>query len=106
MITRKETLKIIKEKVDARANGKFKLKKRVETEMKVGLFKHTEKKTLKELFKSGNSIFCVDTNYAVHNINELDGKALRTMMWQLISDKEKKDIALEHLYTTMDYLKY
>jgi hypothetical protein len=40
----------------------------------------------------------------VHNINELDGKALRTMMWQLITDKEKRDIALDHLYSTMDYL--
>ena len=42
MITKGETLKLIKEKVDARANGKIKLKKHVETELKVGLFKHTE----------------------------------------------------------------
>lgn len=105
MISKTDTLKLIKEKVDSRANGKVKLKKRVETEMQVGIFKHTEKRTFKELFKRGNSVFCVDTNYEVHNINELDGKALRTIMWQLITDKEKREIALDHLYSTMDYLK-
>lgn len=105
MITKTDTLKLIKEKVDARANGKVKLKKHVKTEMQVGIFKHTEEREFKELFKRGNSVFCVDTNYEVHNINELDSKALRTIMWQLITDKEKKDIALEHLYETMDYLK-
>lgn len=104
MITRTETLKRIKEKVDSRANGKVKLKKHVDTEMKVGLFKHTEKRSFKELFKKGNSVFCVDTNYQVHNINELDGKALRTIMWQLLTEKEKAEIALKHLYMTMDYL--
>jgi hypothetical protein len=105
MISKTETLKLIKEKVDARANGKVKLKKRVETTLEVGIFKHTEKRVFKELFKKGNSIFCVDENYEVHNINELDSTALRTMLWQLITDKEKKEIALEHLYTIMSYLK-
>lgn len=105
MITKTETLKLIKEKVDARANGKVKLKKLVETTLEVGIFKHSEKREFKELFKKGNSIFCVDTNYEVHNINELDSKALRMMLWQLISDKEKREIALEHLYSTIDYLK-
>lgn len=105
MISKSETLKLIKEKVDARANGKVKLKKHVVTEMQVGIFKHTEEREFKELFKRGNSVYCVDTNYEVHNINELDGKALRSMMWQLITDKEKREIALQHLYTTMDYLK-
>ena len=105
MITKAETLKLIKEKVDSRANGKAKLHKHVETKLEVGIFKHTEKRVFKELFKKGNSVFCVDENYGVHNINELDSTALRTMLWQLITDKEKKEIALEHLYTTMDYLK-
>lgn len=105
MISKTETLKLIKEKVEARANGKVKLKKRVETTLEVGIFKHTEKRVFKELFKKGNSIFCVDDNYEVHNINELDSTALRTMLWQLITDKEKKEIALEHLYTIMSYLK-
>ena len=105
MITKAETLKLIKEKVDARANGKAKLHKHVETKLEVGIFKHTEKRVFKELFKKGNSIFCVDENYEVHNINELDSTALRAMLWQLITEKEKKEIALEHLYTTMDYLK-
>lgn len=105
MITKAETLKLIKEKVDSRANGKAKLHKHVETKLEVGIFKHTEKRVFKELFKKGNSVFCVDENYEVHNINELDSTALRTMLWQLITEKEKKEIALEHLYTTMDYLK-
>lgn len=105
MISKAETLKLIKEKTEARANGKVKLKKHVTTDLVCGIFKHTETKTIKELYKRGNSIFCVDDNYEVRNINELDGKALRTIMWQLITDKEKKEIALEHLYTTMDYLK-
>ena len=105
MISKIETLKRKNEKVDSRANGKVKLKKRVETTLEVGIFKHTEKRVFKELFKKGNSIFCVDENYEVHNINELDSTALRTMLWQLITDKEKKEIALEHLYATMSYLK-
>ena len=104
MIAKGETLKLIKEKVDARSSGKIRLKKRVETEMQVGIFKHTEKRVFKELFKNGNSTFCVDTNYEVHNINELDVKALRIILWQLLNDKEKKEIALEHLYSTIDYL--
>ena len=105
MISKQKTLKVIKEKVDARANGKIKLKKHVTTDLVCGLFKHTETKNIKEVFKHGNSVFCVDDNYEVRNINELDGKALRTILWQLITDKEKKEIALEHLYDTMDYLK-
>lgn len=105
MISKAETLKLIKEKTEARANAKVKLKKHVSTDLVCGIFRHTETKTIKEIFKRGNSIFCVDENYEVRNINELDGKALRTIMWQLITDKEKKEIALEHLYSTMDYLK-
>ena len=105
MITKTETLKLIKEKVDARTTGKVKLKKRVETTLEVGIFKHTEKRVFKELFKKGNSVYCVDENYEVHNINELDSTALRTMLWQLITEKEKREIALEHLYSIMDYLK-
>lgn len=105
MISKTKTLKLIKEKVDVRASGKVKLKKHVETKVEVGIFKHTEKRVFKELFKKGNSIFCVDENYEVHNINELDSIALREMLWQLITEKEKREIALEHLYTTMEYLK-
>ena len=104
MVSKSEALKIIKEKVDARSNGKVRLKKRVETSLKVGIFKHTEKRVFKELFKRGNSVYCIDESYEVHNINELDCKALRTIMWQLISEKEKREIALEHLYSTVDYL--
>jgi hypothetical protein len=58
-----------------------------------------------DLDRAFESNYCVDTNYEVHNINELDSTALRTMLWQLITDKEKKEIALEHLYTIMSYLK-
>jgi len=104
MITKTEILKLIKEKVDARANGKVKLKKQVTTELQVGIFKHTEKRTFKELFKKGNSVFCVDVNYEVHNINELDSKALLAIVWQLITDKEKRDIALEHFYSRNEFL--
>ena len=58
MISKTDTLKLIKEKVDSRANGKVKLKKRVETEMQVGIFKHTEKRTFKELFKRKLRLLC------------------------------------------------
>ena len=105
MISKQKTLKIIKEKVDARAHGKVKLHKHVVAEIAERVFKHLSNKTIKELYKYGNSIMCVDDNYEVRNINVLDSKALRIIMWQLITDKEKKEIALEHLYDTMDYLK-
>lgn len=104
MITKNGILKLIKEKVDSRTSGKIKLKKHVDTELQVGIFKHTEKRTFKELFKKGNSVFCVDVNYEVHNINELDTKPLLAMLWQLLSDKEKKDIALEYFLSKNEYL--
>ena len=105
MITKTATLKLIKEKVDARSTGKVKLKKRVTSEVVCGVFRHKEKKVIKDLFKQGNSVMCIDDNYEVHNINELDSKALQSILWQLITDKEKKEIALEYLYSSMTYLK-
>jgi len=105
MITKQKTLKLIKEKVDAKTNGKIKLKKMVNTNMVCGIFKHIEPKRIKELFKRGNSVYVVDDNYEAHNLNELDTNALHRIMWQIISDKEKKDIALKHLLETKAYLK-
>lgn len=105
MITKQKTLKLIKEKIDVKTNGKIKLKKTVETDMVCGIFKHIERKRIKQLFKRGNSVYVVDDNYEVHNLNELDTKPLHQIMWQIISDKEKKEIALEHLLETKDYLK-
>lgn len=105
MITKSKTLKLIKEKVDGRTTGKVRLKKRVTSEVICGVFKHKERKVIKDLFKQGNSVMCIDDNYEVHNINELDGKALQSILWQVISDKEKKEIAFEHLYSTMGHLK-
>jgi hypothetical protein len=46
----------------------------------------------------------IDDAYAMRNINILDTKDLHKIMWQLINDKEKMEIALEHLVSTKTYL--
>lgn len=104
MITRQKTLKLIKEKVDSRASGKIKLKKQFTCEFVEGTFKHTERRKIVSLFKQGNSVMWIDEGYCVRNINILDTKDLHKTMWQLISDKEKMEIALEHLFESKTYL--
>lgn len=104
MITRQKTLKLIKEKVDSRASSKIKLKKQFTCEFVEGTFKHTERRRIVSLIKQGNSVIWIDDAYAMRNINILDTKDLHKIMWQLISDKEKMEIALEHLVSTKTYL--
>lgn len=104
MITRQKTLKLIKEKVDSRASGKIKLKKQFMCEFVEGTFKHTERGRIVSLFKQGNSVMWIDERYGVRNINMLDTKDLHKIMWQLTTDKEKREIALEHLLSSKTYL--
>ena len=104
MVTRQKTLKLIKEKVDSRASGKIKLKKQFMCEFVEGTFKHTERRRIVSLFKQGNSVMWIDERYGVRNINVLDTKDLHKIMWQNLSDKEKREIALEHLLESKAYL--
>jgi len=104
MTNKTETLKIIKEKVDSRSNGKIKLKRQFSCEFKEGTFKHTERRRITTLQKQGNSVMWLDDAYHMRNINILELKDLHKIMWQVISDKEKKEIALAHLIETKDYL--
>lgn len=104
MISRTNTLKLIKEKVDSRANGKIKIKKPFWCEFKEGTFKHTERRRVTSLVKSGNSVHWVDDGYCMRNITCLDTQDLQKIMWGLITDKEKRDIALEHLISTKAFL--
>ena len=104
MISRTETLKIIKEKVDSRTTGKIKLKKQIWCEFQEGTFRHTERKRVVSMYKQGNSVMWIDDGYSVRNINMLDTKDLHKIMWQLITDKEKREIALEHLLSSKAYL--
>jgi hypothetical protein len=104
MVTRQKTLKLIKEKVDSRASGKIKLKKQFMCEFVEGTFKHTERRRIVSLIKQGNSVMWIDDAYAMRNINVLDTKDLHKIMWQNLSDKEKREIALEHLLETKTYL--
>jgi hypothetical protein len=104
MITRQKTLKLIKEKVDSRASGKIKLKKQFTCEFVEGTFKHTERRRIVSLIKQGNSVMWIDDAYAMRNINVLDTKDLHKIMWQNLSDKEKREIALEHLLESKTYL--
>lgn len=104
MITRGKTLKLIKEKVDSRSNGKIKLKKPFYCEFQEGIFRHTERKRAVSLLKQGNSVMWLDDGYGVRNITVLDTKDLHKIMWQLINDKEKREIAYEHLIETKTYL--
>jgi hypothetical protein len=104
MISKQETLKLIKEKVDARPSNKIKLKKPFWCNFVTGIFKHKERRRIVTLVKDGNSTNWIDDGYSVRNINVLDTKDLHKIMWQLISDKEKKEIALQHLIETKNYL--
>ena len=104
MITRGDTLKIIKEKVDSRTSGNIKLKKPFYCEFVEGTFRHTERRRITKLVKSGNSVMWIDDSYQIRNINILELKDLHKIMWQIISDKEKKEIALAHLIETKGYL--
>lgn len=104
MINKTQTLKLIKEKVDARKNGKAKIKKPFFCEFVEGTFKHTEKRRVTSLVKQGNSIMWIDDSYQMRNINVLETKDLHKIMWGLISDKEKMNIALNHLRETKTYL--
>ena len=104
MITRCKTLKLIKEKVDGRTSGRIKLKKSFWCEFQEGTFRHTERKRIVSLIKQGNSVMWLDDGYGVRNITVLDTKDLHKIMWQLINDKEKREIAYEHLIETKTYL--
>lgn len=104
MINRTNTLKIIKAKVDARKTTKAKMKRHIWTAFTEGVFRTPKRRRVKELFKQGNSIMWIDDAYEVRNINMLDTETLHIILWQLISDKEKREIALEHLLTTKTYL--
>jgi hypothetical protein len=104
MINKQKTLKLIKEKVDARTNGKIKLKKPFYCTFEEGVFKHSVRKRITSLLKQGNSVMWVDDGYGVRNISILETTDLHKIMWQIISDKEKREIAYEHLITTKQYL--
>lgn len=106
MVSKQETLKRIKQIVDARAKGLIKLKKPVVAMVEVGRsFKTNEPRTIKNIYKNGNSVWCTDTIHQGRNINELDTKALRIILWQFLTDKAKREIALDHLYTSYPELK-
>lgn len=104
MINKTETLKLIKSKVDARKNGKIKLPKPFKVEIREGVVLVTKNVKITSLIKNGNSVFFKDDTYQLRNINILDTKDLHRIMWQLITDKEKKEIALEHLVMSKTYL--
>ena len=104
MISKQKTLKTIKEKVDSRVSGKIKLQKKVSASVIEGTFRHNVNFRVCALVKRGNSVMCIDDIFQMRNINLLDTKVLHQIMWQLISDKEKKEIALEHLLTSKTYL--
>ena len=104
MIGKTSTLKLIKSKVDAKKSGKIKLKKPVFGLFSDGVIKTTKIRRVTTLLKNGNSVMWMDDAYELRNINILESVSLHKIMWQLISDKEKKEIALEHLLSTKTYL--
>jgi hypothetical protein len=104
MISKQKTLKLIKSKVDTRKSRKIKLPKSFQCSFVEGVFKHIETRKVTSLIKSGNSVLWVDENHQMRNISILSTSDLHKIMWQVISDKEKNEIALEHLLATKTYL--
>lgn len=104
MVSKTATQKIIKEKVDSRASGRVKLSNAIKFEVKEGVFKHTIRAKVCSLHKDGNSVMFTDETYKVRNINVLDTKVLHKIMWQLITEREKKEIAYSDFVERMNYL--
>lgn len=105
MISKGKTLKLIKQKVDAKTSRQIKLKKPLPCVLEEGIgFKQKVVHRITKMIKNGNSVYVVDDTYQQFNMNVLDTKDLHKIMWQVISDKEKAEIALEHLISTKTYL--
>ena len=104
MISKQKTLKLIKSKVDGKKCGKIRLSKSFQCTFLEGVFKHYETRKIIFLVKKGNSVFWADDTLCLRNISILSTTDLHKIMWQLISDKEKNMIALEHLLSTKTYL--
>lgn len=105
MISKQKTLKLIKEKVDSKTSRQIRLKKPIVCSMMEGIgYKREVKRRITKLVKDGNSVNFMDDTYFQKNINVLDTKVLHQILWQVISEVEKKEIALEHLMTTKTYL--
>lgn len=104
MLTKRETLKLIKSKVDTRKSGRIKMQKPFTCTFEGGVFRHTEKRKITYLIKCGNSVLWMDDVHNVRNISMLSTKDLHKIMWQLISESEKKEIALQSLLNEKSYL--
>lgn len=106
MINRQKTLKLIKAKVDEKTSRQIRLKKPVKchTIEGIGIKRKIERRIVK-LVKNGNTTDFIDDAYYQGNINDIaDVKELHQLMWSVITESEKKEIALEHLLLTKTYL--
>ena len=104
MIGRKDTLKLIKEKVDSRTSGRINLKKHVKCTIVEGVFKHDVSTKVCKLAKQGNSVMFIDDVYQIRNITMLDTKVLHQILWQILSDKEKMEITYTDFLERLKYL--
>lgn len=104
MITRQQALKVIKDKVDKRVNAKAVMRRPFVTEFTEGVFRHTVRRRISELYKDGNSVMWVDENHQCRNINMLDTQSVHRIAWQYMTEKEKVQAAMEHLLASKPYL--
>jgi hypothetical protein len=104
MITRIETLKRIKVKVEDRKSAKIRLKRQVPCEFKEGVFSITTRRKAVELFKQGSSVMFVDENHEVRNIRVLDTPALHTILFMLLTNEERSEIALNDFFNRYPHL--
>lgn len=105
MINKQKTLKLIKAKVDEPMAKQIRLKKPITCVMVEGVgYKRKVERRLVKLVKDGNSVNYVDDTFFQRNINTLETKDLHKILWQILREREKAEIALEHLVSTKPYL--
>ena len=93
-MTKNQILKIIKEKVDAKPNNLFKIRRKIIANVQVGYFGTFVERRIEKVQKYGNSVIFIDENSAIRNINILDSDTLLKILWEILNPSEKKEVAL------------
>ena len=94
IMTKNQILKIIKEKVDAKPNNLFKIRRKIIANVQVGYFGTFVERRIEKVQKYGNSVIFIDENSAIRNINILDSDTLLKILWEILNPSEKKEVAL------------
>lgn len=99
-MTKSELQKKIKEKIDAKSNHLFKIRKKINANVQVGYFGTSVERRIEKVQKYGNSVIFIDENSAIRNINILNSVTLLQILWEMLNPNEKKEVALAEFEKT------